>query len=78
MFKIMDQKYRWDEGSYSTVSSVCVALTNCHILKNPSRGLDGDYNTAVLSKYGKEELAKKRKRCEANRKYRERQKKMRV
>lgn len=76
LFKIMDDKYRWEESMYSTVMGTCVALTNYHILKNPLRSDDGDYNMAVLAKYGKEELAKKRKRSDANRIYREKQRRI--
>lgn len=78
LFKIMEDKFRWDEGTYGTVVHVCAALTNFHLLKNPLRREDGDFYQAVLERYAGQELDRKRKRKEANANYRDRQKRQRT
>ena len=76
LFKIMEGKYKWDEDSYSMVFKVCAALTNYHIMKYPLRNEDGIYYKVVLKSYADEELEKKRKQQERNKKYN--QKKQRI
>ena len=71
LFKIMEGKFKWDEESYSTVFKVCVALTNYHIMKYPLRNEDGIYYKVVLKSYADEELERKRKHRESNKKYKE-------
>ena len=67
----MEGKYKWDEESYSTVFKFCVALTNYHIMKYPLRNEDGIYYKVVLKTYADEELEKKRKQQDRNKKYKE-------
>ena len=74
LFKIMEEKFRWDENMYGTVMQICVALTNYHIMKYPLRNEDGVYYRAVLKKYALEALDKKRKQTEKNKKYKENKK----
>lgn len=64
LFKIMEEKFRWDEEMYPIVFKVCVALTNYHISKYPLRAEDGVYYNAILKKYAEESLEKKRKQKE--------------
>jgi hypothetical protein len=78
LFKIMEEKYRWDEKFYSGVFNICVALTNYHITKYPLRNEDGTYYRAVLNKYKQQHLAKKHKLEEANKRYYQRLKRRRL
>jgi hypothetical protein len=71
LFKIMEGKYKWDEDTYSTVFKVCAALTNYHIMKYPLRNEDGIYYKVVLKSYADEQLDKKRKQQDRNKKYNE-------
>jgi hypothetical protein len=69
LFKIMEEKFRWDEEMYPIVFKICVALTNYHIIKYPLRNEDGIYYKIVLKKYAEESLEKKRKQQENLKKY---------
>jgi hypothetical protein len=77
LFKIMEDKWRWDEKWYSKTFEICVALTNYHIKKYPLRNEDGVFYRAVLRKYAQTQLERKRKRAAHAKKYRQRCKKRR-
>ena len=47
-FKIMYDVFRWDLKMYDTVFTICAALTNFHILKNPVRRVDGEVYRAYI------------------------------
>ena len=78
LFKIMEGKYKWDEDTCSTVFNVCAALTNYHIMKYPLRNEDGIYYKVVLKSYADEQLDKKRKQQDRNKKYNEKTKNRRI
>lgn len=69
LFKIMSDKYTWQEDSYSNVFNICVALTNYHITKYPLRNEEGIFYLSILDSYAEESLKKKKEQKEANDKY---------
>eukprot|EP01121_Diplochlamys_sp_Union-15-3_P021641 TRINITY_DN8865_c0_g1_i1.p1 TRINITY_DN8865_c0_g1~~TRINITY_DN8865_c0_g1_i1.p1 ORF type:complete len:154 (+),score=7.40 TRINITY_DN8865_c0_g1_i1:59-520(+) len=67
------ETYRWDHSLYDTMISICISLTNYHLLYNPLREDDGIFYRKVMDSYTDEEGLLRSKQSEWNSKYRARQ-----
>jgi len=47
LFSIMKQTYRGNHETYDSISNVCIALTNFHLLKAPLRSEDLNYHQKI-------------------------------
>lgn len=74
LFKIMYDVFRWDLQLYDSVFTVCAALTNFHILKNPLRKEDGDVYNSYIRHWIDKGNVKAEKKRKYNSEYQEKRK----
>ena len=72
-FKIMREKYILSKGKYKSYVGMCIALTNYHILVNPLRDADGEFNkryeqTSIDERFSKYTELKRNRKVQQQRK----------
>ncbi|KAF0710544.1 hypothetical protein AaE_012476 [Aphanomyces astaci] len=70
LWKISLATYTWGEKNYNTIQRTTFALTNFHLSLMPLRAEDEGFYRSVIARYEQMANEKKRKRSEAQRRYR--------
>ncbi|RHZ11370.1 hypothetical protein DYB31_012799 [Aphanomyces astaci] len=70
LWKISLATYTWGDKNYNTIQRTTFALTNFHLSLMPLRAEDEEFYMSVIARYEQMANEKKRKRSEAQRRYR--------